>query len=288
MPANLAIRQLLQAATRALEQVSQSPQLDAQVLLAHALGVRRAHLQSHGDEERSAAEQSTYQRLIEQRAMGEPIAYIIGAKEFWSLQLAVTPAVLVPRPETELLVERALALAPTGVVRVLDLGTGSGAIALALARERPQWQITATDVSEAALALARQNARSAALLQVQFLSGSWFEPVAQRVFELIIANPPYIAADDPLLLEPPLSYEPRLALSPRGDALHELRHIIRASPGHLAPRGWLLLEHGATQAQEVARELVARGFPHVRSRRDLVGHERMVEAQWGDPPPPTA
>jgi release factor glutamine methyltransferase len=288
MPANLAIRQLLQAATRALEQVSQSPQLDAQVLLAHALGVRRAHLQSHGDEERSAAEQSTYQRLIEQRAMGEPIAYIIGAKEFWSLELAVSPAVLVPRPETELLVERALARASTALTRVLDLGTGSGAIALALARERPAWQITATDVSEPALTLARQNARSMDLTRVEFLTGSWFEPLGERCFDLIVANPPYVAADDPLLNEPPLSYEPRVALSPDGDALADLRHIIRLAPEHLVRGGWLLLEHGATQAQEVARELVVRGFRHVTSRRDLAGYARMVEARWGDSQSPTA
>jgi release factor glutamine methyltransferase len=287
MPSNRAIGQLLQAAARALAGASQTPQLDAEVLLAHALGVSRSHLQSHV-EERSRAERTAYQALIERRVRGEPVAYITGAKEFWSLRLAVSPAVLVPRPETELLVERTLDLAKTGVLRVLDLGTGSGAIALALARERPQWQITATEVSEAALALARQNARTMDLTQVEFLSGSWFEPVAGRFFDFIVANPPYVAADDPLLLQPPLCYEPRVALSPNGEAMHDLRHIIRVAPGHLTRGGWLLLEHGATQGEEVARELVGRGFSHVRSRRDLAGHERMVEAQWGDSLPPTA
>ncbi len=235
MPSKLAIRQLLQAAARALASVSQSPRLDAEILLAHTLGVRRAHLRAHAEEERSVAERSAYQALVERGARGEPVAYLIGSKEFWSLELAVNPAVLVPRPETELLVERALSLADTALMRVLDLGTGSGAIALALAHERPQWQITATDVSAAALALARENARRAALTQVEFLSGSWFEPIAQRLFNLILANPPYVAADDPLLQKPPLCV--RAAPCPesqRGCAARSAAHhprITRASCG---------------------------------------------------------
>jgi release factor glutamine methyltransferase len=285
MPANLTSRLLMTTAVSTLAATSDTPELDAEVLLAHALGSTRARLQAHADEERSDAERSSFAHLIARRVAGEPVAYIVGCKEFWSLRLNVNDAVLVPRPETELLVERALALAPATALRALDLGTGAGAIALALAHERPHWQITATDVSEAALAVARGNAVALGLAQVEFLCGSRFEPLAGRRFELILSNPPYVAADDPALLAPSLRHEPRIALSPGIDAFAALRLIIRAAPAHLARGGWLLLEHGATQADEVARELVVRGFRHVRSQRDLAGHERMTEAQWGEPLP---
>lgn len=285
MTSNLTTRHLLLAAASALASVSDTPELDAEVLLAHALGSRRSRLQSHADEERSDAERTAFQRLVERRATGEPVAYIVGAKEFWSLRLAVSSAVLVPRPETELLVERALKLGATPALRALDLGTGAGPIALALAHDRPHWQITATDVSEAALALARTNAVALRQPQVEFLLGSWFEPLGGRSFDRIVSNPPYVAGDDPVLLQAPLCYEPRVALTTEGDALCDLRRIIRAAPAHLARGGWLLLEHGTTQAGEVARELVVRGFRHVRSQRDLAGHERMTEAQWGEPLP---
>jgi release factor glutamine methyltransferase len=282
MATNLTTSELLSAAARSLGDASDTPELDAQVLLAHALGSRRARLIAHGDEERSDAERAAYERLIQRRAGGEPVAYIVGFKEFWSLRLAVSRAVLVPRPETELLVERALKLTATAAVRALDLGTGAGGIALALARERPNWRITATDVSEAALAMARVNALALYLPQVEFLHGSWFDPLLGRAFDLILSNPPYVAQDDPALKERALLYEPRIALTPGDDGLADLRRIIRASPAHLVRGGWLLLEHGATQAGEVARELVVRGFRHVRSQRDLAGHERMTEAQWGE------
>jgi release factor glutamine methyltransferase len=285
MTTNLTTRQLLHAAARALASVSETPHLDAEVLLAHVLGGRRTRLTSHADEERSDAEQLAFQGLLKRRATGEPVAYIVGFKEFWSLRLAVSRAVLVPRPETELLVERTLKLSATPTLRALDLGTGAGAIALALAHERPRWQITASDVSEAALALARVNALALGTPQLEFLHGRWFEPLGGRVFDLIVSNPPYVAEDDPLLSQPPLSFEPRIALTPGVDALADLRRIIRQAPAHLARGGWLLLEHGTTQAGEVARELVVRGFRHVRSQRDLAGHERMTEAQWGEPLP---
>ena len=216
---------------------------------------------------------------------GEPVAYIVGSKEFWSLRFGVNGSVLVPRPETELLVERALALGTDAGLRVLDLGTGAGAIALALAHERPQWRIAATELSAEALTVATRNAAALKLPQVEFLRGAWFEPLAGRRFDLIVSNPPYVAAADPALCSGDLRHEPRDALTPGADALAALRHIIRAAPAHLARGGWLLLEHGATQAADVARELVVRGFRHVRSQRDLAGHERMSEAQWGEPLP---
>jgi release factor glutamine methyltransferase len=282
MTANLTISALLaEGATHLRAAGVATAVLDAELLLAHAAGVRRARLKSHPEQIPEDATRIRYAELIGRRERGEPLAYLIGYKDFWTLRLAVTPAVLVPRPETELLVERALALRAESATRALDLGTGSGAIALALASERPQWHVTATDVSPEALSVARANATSHALTHVEFLSGSWFEPVGARRFELIVSNPPYIGAAEPEMSSPALGYEPRTALSPGADAMACLRAIVHTAPPHLEHGGWLLLEHGAAQAAPVARELVVRGFRHVRSHRDLAGHERITEAQWG-------
>jgi release factor glutamine methyltransferase len=258
-----------------------SAALDAEVLLAHALAVTRARLRSHPEALADPRRIPHYLELIERRAAGEPLAYLTGWREFWSLTLAVTPAVLVPRPETELLVERALALLAGAERRVADLGTGSGAVALALATERPRWQITATDLSGEALAVARANAVRLAVTTVEFLEGSWFGPLAGVAFDLIVSNPPYVAADDPALESSALAHEPRLALTPGADALLGLRTIVRGAPRHLAAGGWLLLEHGALQGPAVRRELVLAGFRYVRSHRDLGGHERATEGQHG-------
>jgi release factor glutamine methyltransferase len=253
--------------------------LDAEVLLAHVLELPRARLRSHPETDVAPARAQVFLELLERRAAGEPLAYLTGRREFWSLELAVTPAVLIPRPETELLVERTLVLAREGESRVADLGTGSGAIALALAHERPAWRVVATDVSPAALAVARANAAALGLTRIEFLAGSWFEPLADRRFEVIVSNPPYVAADDPALADPALACEPPLALTPGLDALGHLRILARGAGAHLAPGGWLLLEHGATQGPSVRAELVAAGFAHVRSHPDLAGHERMTEGQ---------
>jgi release factor glutamine methyltransferase len=256
------------------------PLLDAEVLLAHVLGTSRTHVKSHPERACGPAERDAYLALIARRAAGEPLAYLVGAKDFWSVRLAVGPAVLVPRPETELLVERALVLRPQPTGEAADLGTGSGAIALALACERPGWRIAATDVSAEALAVARRNAADLRAANVEFLAGSWFAPLGMRRFHLVVSNPPYVEANDPVLASPPLTFEPRGALTCGADAMADLREIIRGAPPHLERGGWLLLEHGATQAADVARELVVRGFTHVRSQRDLAGHERMTEARW--------
>jgi release factor glutamine methyltransferase len=254
--------------------------LDAELLLAQVLGVPRARFQSHPEEAPPPAAAEGYLRLIERRAAGEPVAYLTGKREFWSLTLAVSPAVLIPRPETELLVERALAVHTATAGTVLDLGTGCGAIALALASERPAWRVLATDVSEPALAMARANAAALGLGRVAFRAGRWFEPLGRRErFDLIVSNPPYVAADDPALEHAALRFEPRQALTPGADALECLRTIAHAAPRHLAPGGWLLLEHGATQAQAVRGELVLAGLRSVRSHRDLAGHERLTEGQ---------
>lgn len=259
--------------------------LDAELLLAHVLGIDRTRLRSHPESAVAQAEAQAYTRALERRAAGEPVAYIVGYREFWSLRIAVDPTVLVPRPETELLVERALAVRGADDARVADLGTGSGAIALALAHERPAWRIVATDTSGAALAVARANARALGLERVELIEGDWFAPLSGCTFDLIVSNPPYVAPDDPLLADAPLRFEPRVALTPPGpDALSCLRGLVDAAPGYLVPGGWLLLEHGATQAADVAALLVARGFAHVRSHTDLAGRERMTEGRW-DPPP---
>lgn len=254
--------------------------LDAELLLAHATGMTRAQIKSHPESAPSIERAKRFEELIGRRAAGEPVAYIVGHKDFWTLRLSVSPAVLVPRPETELLVERALALGLPGIARVLDLGTGSGAIALALAMERPRWMVTATDLSVEALAVARANASSLRLTQVEFHAGDWFQPIGGRRFDLVLSNPPYVDETDAVLRSSPLQHEPRMALTPGSDAMSGLRSIIHDAPHHLEHRGWLLLEHGAAQAAAVARELVVRGFRHVRSHRDLAGHERMTEAQW--------
>jgi release factor glutamine methyltransferase len=280
MESNLTTGALLSEGCRRLAQAAGHPRLDAELLLAHVLRSHRARILSHPGDEREERDRDAYLALIDRRAHGEPLAYLVGSKEFWSLELRVGPGVLVPRPETELLVERALALRPQPTGEVADLGTGSGAIALALARERPLWRVAATDISEEALSVARRNALALGASNVELLTGDWFAPLAGRRFNLVLSNPPYVAGNDPLLSAPPLRFEPRIALTPGADAMAHLRSIIRAAPEHLERGGWLLLEHGATQAAEVARELLVRGFGHIRSHRDLPGHERMTEAQW--------
>ena len=227
-------------------------------------------------------------KVLDSSSGGEPLAYLTGEREFWSRSFAVDASVLVPRPETELLIERAL-LAGDGIsapsIRAVDLGTGSGAIALTLALERPTWQVHAVERSESALRVARANAArlGAARLEsshVVFHAGSWFEPLAQQRFDLIVSNPPYVAADDPVLQSDGLRYEPSTALTPGADAFADLQHILEEAPRHLTPGGVLLLEHGSTQAAELRARLVARGFAHVVSHRDLAGHERVTEGRW--------
>ncbi len=278
MTVHLTTSDLLARGAALLAPVLESPGLDAGILLAFALGIPRVRLKSHPEAARSAADLERYLALIERRAGGEPLAYITGRREFWTLDLRVTPDVLVPRPETELLVERGLALCEAPAARVLDLGTGSGAIALSLAAERPEWRVLAVDAAPAALEVARDNARRLGLTGVEFESGDWFSGLVGRRFDLVLSNPPYVDARDPALRA--LQHEPRQALTPGEDALADLRAIIRAAPGHLHAGAWLALEHGATQAAAVAHELVARGFGSVRSHRDLGGHERVTEGQW--------
>jgi release factor glutamine methyltransferase len=273
------IEQLLERGLALLAAHGDAPRLQAELLLAHILERPRSYLIAHRDESVAPAAAAAYQTLLAQAAAGWPIAYLTGEREFWSRSLKVSPAVLVPRPETELLVERCLALcAAAGPQRLCDLGTGSGAIALALALERPEWRITATDRSSAALELAQTNAARLGVTHVEWLLGDWFAPLAARRFDLIASNPPYVAAGDPALW--PLRHEPREALTPGVTGLEALLHIVSEATDYLVPGGWLVLEHGVGQAAEVMQALQARGYARVRGYRDLSGCERTIEAQW--------
>jgi len=271
----------LAVAVRALEPFS-SAALDAQLLLAHAMARSRSWLLAHADAALEATVQARFTALTARRAAGEPLAYIVGQREFWSLPLLVSPAVLVPRPETELLVERSLALLSGAAAEVADLGTGSGAIALALASERPRWQLTATDRSPAALAVAASNAHALNLRNVQFAAGDWLQALHHDRYAMIVSNPPYIAEGDPALDDLALQHEPRTALCAGPEGLDALRTIIAGAGARLLPQGWLLLEHGAGQAEVVARMLVAQGFTHVRCHADLAGLARVTEAQHNE------
>jgi release factor glutamine methyltransferase len=255
---------------------SQSPRLDAELLLAHVLGRPRSYLRAHGEHSLESDALHRYRLLLARRVQGEPIAYLTGEREFWSLSLTVNRDVLVPRPETELAVERCLQLRSEATGIVADLGTGSGAIALALASERRGWQLIAIDRSHAALRLARSNALRLGIENIEFLQGEWLEPLQARRCDLIVSNPPYIAACDPAL--DALHFEPAMALSPGATGLEALHLIIAQAVSHLNPGGALVLEHGTTQAADVARALVAAGYVRVRCHADLAGHARVTEA----------
>lgn len=249
---------------------------DAQCLMGHVLGRPRSWLFAHDDHLLSADEHARFGSLSARRAAGEPVAYLLGEKEFHGLTLAVSPAVLVPRPDTETLVEWALDILARrdggAPAEVLDLGTGSGAIALAIRRgASTAVRVAATDLSPDALAVARSNAASLRL-DVEFIQGAWWQPLAGRRFTVVVSNPPYIAGDDPHLAA--LTHEPRLALTPEGDGLQAIRDIVAGAPEHLEPGGWLLFEHGHDQADSVAALLRGHGFVDVSTRNDLAGHGR--------------
>jgi release factor glutamine methyltransferase len=272
----------LHTATLLLSRSSPSARLDAELLLEYVTGLSRTNFRAMPERELPANAGWSFQQLVKRRAQGEPIAYIREQQEFWSLLLEVTPAVLIPRPETELVVEHALShIDKSEAARVADLGTGSGAIALAIASERPAAHVTAVDTSKEALVVASRNVGRLQLGNVSLLHGSWFAPLAGQRFHVIASNPPYIAQDDTDLAPEVRRHEPSLAVISGLTGLEALDSIVRDAPAHLEPGGWLVLEHGWKQAATVRARLVRQGFIHVRSHADLAGHERVTEGQYG-------
>ncbi|NNJ64103.1 MAG: peptide chain release factor N(5)-glutamine methyltransferase [Xanthomonadales bacterium] len=273
------VRDLLTRARRALADLPEGAR-EAEVLLAHVLAAERSFLFAHPDFEPSSEKSEAFQTLVERRAGGEPVAYLTGVREFWSLPLAVTPDVLIPRPETELLVEIALEFLPPGATdRVADLGTGSGAVALAIARERPGCEVHATESSTAALEVARRNAKLIAPARVHFHAGSWLAPL-DGLFRLVVSNPPYVPAADPHLQRGDCRFEPNEALTPGPDGLAAIRQIAGEARSRLESGAMLALEHGFDQGPAVRELLHELGYGEIQTRADLAGLERVTSGRW--------
>lgn len=280
-PDSPTIKQLLAEATALLD--SDSPRLDAEVLLAHALQQPRSHLLAWPEKRLTAAQLATFRQLLQRRCNGEPVAYLTGEREFWSLPLGVTTDTLIPRPETESLVALALEKIPADAPQLIaDLGTGSGAIALAIASERPRCTLIATERDPAALAVAEENAQRLGITTVAFRHGHWCEPLAGLQADLIVSNPPYIAAADPHLTRGDVRFEPRSALAAGPAGMDDLTAIAACAARHLKPGGWLLMEHGFDQG-ELARQLLEdTGFSQVLDYRDNASLARVISGQWPD------
>lgn len=293
------IDHLLTEARAQLTPHSDTARIDAELLLAHVLGTPRSYLYAWPERALDAQTVARYKAMLARRQAGEPLAYLIGEREFWSLRLRVTPDTLIPRPDTETLVEAALALVPgDATLAIADLGTGTGAIALALASERPQCHITATDRSAAALDVARDNARRLGLHNVSFRCGSWCQALhpaadtapgtaraahATDTYALIVSNPPYVAEADPHLSTGDVRHEPRSALSAGPEGLDDLRQIIACARRHLCRDGYLLVEHGFDQADAVAALLTAHGYHDVRLHHDTGARPRATQARYRPP-----
>ncbi len=272
----MTIQEALQRAMASLP--GDSPKLDAEVLLGFVLGQSRTYLYTWPERELSATQQSLLEELVARRASGTPVAYLVGEREFWSLPLQVNEHTLIPRPETELLVEQALARLPRSG-RALDLGTGTGAIALALVSERPDAEIWAVDASLEALKVARANVERLGL-PVQLVHSDWFAQVSGQRFHLIVSNPPYIAEADPHLGQGDVRFEPLTALASGRDGLTDIRQIVARAPAHLHPGGWLLFEHGYDQGAPVRELLTRAGFSSVETVQDYGGNDRVTLGQW--------
>jgi len=261
-------------------QMHDQPGLDAEVLLAHVLKKPRVYLHAWPEAELSQDQELQFLDMIRQRAAGQPVAYLTGQREFWSMNFAVTPDSLIPRPETELLVERTLALLPENrTLRVADLGTGSGAIAIALAYERKHWQLYAFDRSLQCVKLAQRNAQRLDVDNLCFINADWSNALADQCCDAIVANPPYIADHDPHLQQGDVCFEPASALTSGPQGLDDLRNLIKEAPRVLKPGGWIMLEHGMNQAASIHKLLNNIAFTNITTTPDLAGLERVSCAQ---------
>jgi len=275
------ITECLHRANQLIE--SDSPRLDIEVLLAHVLEKGRTWLYTWPEKELSAHQQSQFDLLFNRRLNGEPVAHLTGEKEFWSLPLQVNASTLIPRPETELLVETALSLSLPESARALDLGTGTGAIALALASEKPEWTIVAVDKSPEAVALATKNVADLSVDNVAVFESDWFDSLGDQAgcqrFDLIVSNPPYIDPEDKHLQQGDVRFEPNSALVSANQGYADIEKIIASAQQHLLPSGWLLIEHGFQQASKVRQLMLDKGFLAVKTVKDLSGHERITISQ---------
>lgn len=269
----------LRQATGALSD-SESPKRDAEILLEYVTGKARTYLLAFGETELTAEQEAQLAALLARRQAGEPVAHLVGEREFWSLPLYVSAATLIPRPDTECLVEQALERLPAEPCEILDLGTGTGAIALALASERPDCDVTAVDVMPDAVALAKRNVARLERHNVTVLHSSWFSALAGRSFGMIVSNPPYIDEHDPHLAQGDVRFEPLTALVAGNAGLADLEHIVTTSRQHLLPGGWLLVEHGWTQGEAVRALFTDAGFHAVETCRDYGGNDRLTLGQW--------
>lgn len=260
---------------------SNSASFEAQLLLQHVLAVNRAWIIAHAGDTLTLEQAATFEKLLQRRINGEPMAYILGEREFYGLTLKVSPDTLIPRPDTETLVEAALNTLPHDQkLAVLDLGTGTGAIALAIAKHRPHAQVMAVDFSENALAIAQQNAQNLSIANVTFLHSHWYEAISAQRFDVIVSNPPYIEEHDLHLSLGDVRFEPKSALTSGIDGLDDIRHIVTQSPNYLKLQGWLMLEHGYNQAEAVAALLVQAGFKNISHALDLAGIKRVTLGQY--------
>jgi len=276
---NFCIEEILKSAERQLALCSDSPRLDAEILLAFILKKNRSYFHAFPEVVPDDADQQQFERLLSQRLEGHPIAHLTGSREFWSLDLTVNHHTLIPRPDTELLIEFVLQQFTQQALKVADLGTGSGAIALALASEKPDWEITATDQSDAALKVAQANAKKLELNNVRFHQGSWFQPLTENNYDLIISNPPYIPANDPHLTRGDVRFEPDSALVSGKDGLDDIRQLITIAPDYLTNNGWLILEHGYDQKQEIKALFEAASYQQIIQKDDYAGNPRMTAGQ---------
>lgn len=278
---DLAIRKYLDDGSAILRSVSDSPRLDAELLMGMVLRKPRSYLHTWPEAQLEEAQAAQYERLLRRRFSGEPIAYMTGVREFWSMPLKITPAALIPRPETELLVEKALLRLPADEeLRVLDLGAGSGAVTLAIARERPRASVVGVDISQSALELARLNARLQKIDNVEFRESDWFDAVRGEKFNVVVGNPPYVAEDDPHLQRGDVRFEPRLALDAGESGMSCFRAILERAHNYIVRQGWLLLEHGADQHLPLRRLLEAQHYHDITIHKDAAGHDRVTECRF--------